>query len=271
MLKTRIITAAVLLAIFLSALFLLDPISWSLLIIGLVLIGSGEWARLAGYSPTQLVGYTAATGALCGVMLLFLLRGGGSLYSPAGASIGIVLGAVSLVFWLLLVPVWLMREWKVHHPWVLALVGWALLLPTWFALVELRNINPWLLLGVMAAIWIADSMAYFTGRRFGKRKLAPSISPGKTWEGVLGALAGATLYGLALVWLASQAYGVIAVLWLLTLLSIEGDLFESWMKRVAGLKDSGSLLPGHGGVLDRMDALTSTLPLLTFFLIFYRL
>ncbi|MBZ0090876.1 MAG: phosphatidate cytidylyltransferase [Sulfuricellaceae bacterium] len=270
MLKTRIVTAAALLAIFLSALFLLDPISWSLLLIGLVLIGSAEWARLAGYGRILRVGYMASTGLLCGLMLSFLLRGDGGLYSAAGSFIGIVAGTISLAFWLLLAPIWLMRKWKIHHPVLLALVGWILLLPTWFALVELRNISPWLLLGAMGAVWVADSMAYFTGRRFGKRKLAPAISPGKTWEGVLGALVGATLYGLALVWLASQAYGVVAALWLITLFSIEGDLFESWMKRVAGFKDSGSLLPGHGGVLDRIDALTSTLPLLTFFLIFYR-
>lgn len=271
MLKARIATATVLLAIFLGALFLLDPISWSLLTIGLVLIGSAEWAHLAGYNSAQRVAYMAATGIFCGLMLMFLLQGEGGIYSAAGKSMGIVVGAIALVFWLLLVPVWLMREWKIHHVGILAVVGWILLLPTWFALVELRNISPWVLLGAMAAVWIADSTAYFTGRCFGKRKLAPAISPGKTWEGVFGALLGASLYGFSLVWLASQAYWVIAVLWLLTLLSIEGDLFESWMKRVAGLKDSGTLLPGHGGVLDRIDALTSTLPLVSFFLIFYRL
>jgi phosphatidate cytidylyltransferase len=124
----------------------------------------------------------------------------------------------------------------------------------------------------MAVIWVADIAAYFAGRAFGTHKLAPSVSPGKTWEGVAGALLGVLLYAV-LCMAALKRFGgehvqgisletatlVIAFL-ALTLLSVIGDLFESWMKRGAGLKDSSNLLPGHGGVLDRIDALTSTLP-----------
>ena len=149
----------------------------------------------------------------------------------------------------------------------MALTGWAVLLPTWLALVELRAIGPGLLLGLMAVVWIADSTAYFAGRKFGRHKLAPAISPGKTWEGVAGAFFGVTLYGLA--WgvgnssaapFSSGLMWGMLLLWLLTIFSILGDLFESWMKRGAGLKDSGRLLPGHGGVLDRIDALTAAMP-----------
>ena len=114
-------------------------------------------------------------------------------------------------------------------------------------------------------VWVADTAAYFGGRRFGRHKLAREISPGKTWEGVWAALAAVTIYWVVLwVSLPEQSLRLISGLigvWLMTLLSIVGDLFESWMKRVAGVKDSGTLLPGHGGVLDRIDSLSAVMPL----------
>ena len=123
----------------------------------------------------------------------------------------------------------------------------------------------------MATVWIADTAAYFAGRRFGRRKLAPSISPGKTWEGVYGALAAVALYALALVPLARTAgfagdpgvpatLAFVAFTMLLAAVSVVGDLYESMLKRQAGAKDSGTLLPGHGGVLDRIDALIAAMP-----------
>jgi len=122
----------------------------------------------------------------------------------------------------------------------------------------------------MALVWIADIAAYFTGRAFGRRKLAPQISPGKTWEGAYGATVGVLVYGLAMYGLFAPSNGVsplllVPVLLLLTAVSIIGDLFESLLKRQAGIKDSSQLLPGHGGILDRIDSLTSTLPLVTLF------
>jgi phosphatidate cytidylyltransferase len=121
----------------------------------------------------------------------------------------------------------------------------------------------------MAVVWIADIAAYFAGRRFGKRKLAPTISPGKTWEGVWGALVAVAAYALLLVAVAPSAFApagpaamaaFVAFLPLLAALSVVGDLFESLLKRQAGVKDSGALLPGHGGVLDRVDALLAAMP-----------
>jgi len=123
----------------------------------------------------------------------------------------------------------------------------------------------------MAIVWIADSAAYFAGRRFGKRKLAPSISPGKTWEGVYGALFAVGIYALALLPFAERAgyseplLPAVVVAWVALVLalagvSIVGDLFESQLKRQRGVKDSGKLLPGHGGILDRIDALMAALP-----------
>jgi len=139
------------------------------------------------------------------------------------------------------------------------------------AIVELQARSPWLVLAAMAIVWIADTAAYFSGRAFGRRKLAPQVSPGKTWEGVYGGLAAVGLYALALVPLAAEGgfKGVVAplsvIVWIalalaLAALSVVGDLCESLLKRQAGVKDSGRLLPGHGGVLDRIDALLAAMP-----------
>ena len=143
------------------------------------------------------------------------------------------------------------------------LIGWAVLLPTCVALFQLRAISPLLLLGFMATIWISDTAAYFTGRAFGKHKLAPQISPNKTWEGVAGALIAVLLYGAIWDFTIQQTFfsaPLIVLLLIMAILGIIGDLYESLIKRQAGVKDSGNLLPGHGGILDRIDALTSSLP-----------
>jgi phosphatidate cytidylyltransferase len=126
------------------------------------------------------------------------------------------------------------------------------------------------LLLALGVVWVADTAAYFFGRRFGRTKLAPQISPGKTWAGVWGAAGAVVLYWIV-VWAIAPAGSVrlvsgLMLALLMTALSIVGDLFESWMKRVAGVKDSGDLLPGHGGLLDRVDGLTATLPLAAIYL-----
>jgi phosphatidate cytidylyltransferase len=190
------------------------------------------------------------------------------------------LGA-SLLFWVIVAPLWLRFRWRPKNALVLAATGWIVIFPTWFALIVHRphEGEPFNLLLLMALVWVADIAAYFTGRTFGRHKLAPSVSPGKTWEGVAGALLGAVIYALLCfaairhfgiaenVGLTSAVPTVIAAFLILALLSIVGDLFESWMKRGAGLKDSSNLLPGHGGLLDRIDALTSTLPTAPFVLL----
>ena len=137
--------------------------------------------------------------------------------------------------------------------------------------------SPWMLLFVMGLVWVADIAAYFAGRRFGKNKLAPSISPGKTWEGVAGAMFGVSVY-VVLVWSFSPYFSTREILppllltaWWWVALAVIGDLFESAVKRQAGVKDSGALLPGHGGLLDRIDALTSTLPLAALAILFQRI
>ena len=149
--------------------------------------------------------------------------------------------------------------------------GWIVLLGAFVAIVALQMRSAWLALAAMAIVWIADTAAYFVGRRFGRRKLAPQISPGKTWEGAAGGIAAVVVYALALLPLAARAgyappldalrVGAwIAFAVALAALSIVGDLHESLLKRRAGVKDSGSLLPGHGGILDRTDALLAAMP-----------
>jgi phosphatidate cytidylyltransferase len=259
MLKARIFTALTLLAVFLAALFYLPDPYWALLLLGVTTVGAWEWSRIAGYSQLGAAVYVSAT-LLAGVGLV-------AETSPAWK---IVFFTASAAFWLGLAPIWLRRKWEVRRPFLLGAIGWLVLIPTWLALVELRAASPWLLLGLMGIVWVADSAAYFAGKAFGRHKLAPAISPGKTWEGAAGGLVAVVVYGLLWRDAASgtlvHSLGVVwwlAALTALTLLSVIGDLFESWMKRVAGLKDSGRILPGHGGVLDRIDALTSTLPLAT--------
>jgi phosphatidate cytidylyltransferase len=157
---------------------------------------------------------------------------------------------------------WIWRGRRVGGQAVLLAAGALMLVPACAALVDLRSGHPGLLLAVLGTVWVSDSAAYFVGRRFGRRKLAPSISPGKTWEGVGGALVAVGLYALAWASLGAQsAAWLVPILLGLAVVGIIGDLFESLIKRQAGVKDSGTLLPGHGGVLDRIDAPVAMLPL----------
>lgn len=144
----------------------------------------------------------------------------------------------------------------------MALLGLLLITSLWLALICAKGADPALLLVLLATIWIADSAAYFAGKNFGKHKLAPNISPGKTWEGVFGALVAVTVFGAILYFgFDFKEWAVFPALWTITMLGVAGDLFESMIKRQAMIKDSGSLLPGHGGILDRIDGIIPSLPI----------
>ncbi len=268
MLRTRVVTALVLLVLFLAALFWLPARAWAVFSGVLVVPAAWEWGRLIKLRRVACGLYVVLVAAVCA-----------SLYGWAQANTPIhqhdaqtAAYLVASLFWVVVVPLWLWRSWLPRSRWLAALTGLVVLVPMWLALVELRNLGPALLLLLMAVAWISDTAAYFAGRRFGRRKLAPSISPGKTWEGVAGAVlavsAYAALWGYA--WpqyfpralgsMSFGAFGMLLFLWLLTAIGIYGDLFESALKRHAGVKDSGVLLPGHGGVLDRIDALAAVLP-----------
>jgi len=166
---------------------------------------------------------------------------------------------------MLIAPAWLARGRQVRGMLAMAVVGGVVLLPAWLAAVRLQS-DPLQLLQLLGIVWLADTAAYFVGRTWGRHKLAPRISPGKTWEGVAGAAAAVAVYYVVLSGFASPrpwAVGWVGALLFagVTAISIIGDLFESWMKRQAGVKDSGALLPGHGGVLDRVDGLLAGMPL----------
>ncbi|HEY8355345.1 MAG TPA: phosphatidate cytidylyltransferase [Methylophilaceae bacterium] len=262
MLKARILTALALGAGFLAALFLLPDLYWSLLTLTAIAIAFHEWGNMSAMPRFWQHTYTLLV-ILSGLTLI----AAGYIGIPDLPAQVMFFGLfAAAVFWMLLAPVWLMFRFHLRNPILMAGIGLVVLFPTWLAMAGMRGISPWLLLMVMAAVWIADSAAYFAGKRFGRHKLAPQISPGKTWEGVFGAWLAVTLYGLILCHVLALSYWFIVGLFGITVLSIMGDLFESLIKRQAGVKDSGSLLPGHGGLLDRIDGLTSSLPMVMFFI-----
>lgn len=268
MLKARIVTAIVLVVAFLCALFFLPPIGWLGVTTLIAAAAFWEWGGLMkAAAPFR--------GAMAAASIVFIAAAALLFPSAIGLADGLPHDAwrvgrwfylPAAVFWLCVVPFWLKRHWGVRNLLSGSLTGMVVILPAWLALIQLRQLGSWQLLAVMAIVWIADSAAYFFGRALGRHKLAPNISPGKTWEGAMGGVLAVVLSGLAFSSrLPEVVVGnyvlLVTVLVLLAAISIVGDLFESLLKRQAGLKDSSNLLPGHGGVLDRIDSLTSTLPL----------
>lgn len=271
MLKQRVLTAILLLAGLSAALWGLGLQAWGWLVAAILGLAGWEWARLGAFTPpaARTAGFLTFALVAAGTHYAFDAQG---LRAEAHLPLSIV-HMVALVFWLLCVPVWMSRAARpVRAAFVIA--GLVVLLPPALALVHLRAFGVLPLLLLMAVVWIADIAAYFTGRAFGRHKLAPSISPGKTREGAFGAIVAVQIYGLAIANPLRDAGLVLpslpvwaGVLLLLTVVSIVGDLFESMIKRQAGMKDSSQLLPGHGGVLDRVDSLTATLPLIGLYLL----
>lgn len=255
MLRQRVITAAVAGIVAVAAVMMLPSKTLAAVLLAIVLVGAWEWARLAGLkSIPARVGYT---------LLVAVLAGFGWWMRQRGLQLPFV--ALGVVWWVFaLVALASYQPGGNASRIGMIVAGLPVLAPSWLALVDLHAIRPSLLLYLFVLIWLADSAAYFTGKRFGKTRLAPALSPGKSREGVLGALVATLLLGLAgAQWfeagLVAGAYFVLLSL-LTALVSVEGDLFESLLKRRAGVKDSGRILPGHGGVLDRIDSLTAAAP-----------
>lgn len=253
MLKERILTAIVAGTVLLVVLYLLPAAVAEAVLVLLILAAAWEWsAFVAGSGVPPRVGYVALVGAL--LLLAYL-------YVDDAESISTVL-RFGLAWWFAALI------WVFFYPTPIpralsALCGVLVLLPAYVALLVLFSHAPSVLLSVLIVVWAADIGAYFTGKRFGRIKLAPSISPGKTWEGVIGGLC-----AVVIVLLAVRAAGLdidIAVVipfgLAVAMLSIVGDLTVSMFKRNAGLKDSGRLFPGHGGLLDRIDSVTAAAPL----------
>ena len=257
MLKTRVITAVVLLGLFLPALFYLPMMWWASAMLLLTLVCLHEWAGFLHLSPAQTWIYLAFS-TFTGVGLLVLLQQWGFhwfFYHALQVFMGMTL------FWLIVVPVAMYFNTFFKQRAINLFLGWCLMLSLWMALVTAQEVNPYVLLVIISTIWLADSAAYFFGKQFGRHKLAPAISPGKTWEGVLGALLAVAVYAVTLVATgAVETWWVLPGLWIITIVGVYGDLFESFFKRRANLKDSGQFLPGHGGFLDRVDGVIPALP-----------
>lgn len=271
MFAARLVTAAVLLAVFSGALLLLPNEYWGAVLLAGLVIASLEWAALAGYrhAGRWLFGAVVFVSGLA--LLLGFRRTAGAM--EASAQLHLFVYWISAAFWLLLAPAWLCGKWRIRNPVAMGVAGWIVLVPAWLALTALQT-GPGRLLMLLGVVWIADSAAYVFGRRFGRHRLAPRISPGKTWEGVIGACIAVAVY-YAFVWFifaAQQAPtwpGGMILFAAVTVMSVQGDLFESWIKRQAGVKDSGTLFPGHGGMLDRIDGLTASMPLAALWLHYF--
>ncbi len=260
MLKQRILTAAVLAPLGVALLLWGTPAMIAVVLALILAGGMREWARFAGVGEGAQWLFAALAVAL--LAALWWTRTPDRL---------LVVAAAGVAFWLL-ASLWLanFELGRARTPANTALklaAGFLVMLPAAAGALSLREAAPhgaWWLLVAVVLIWVADSGAYFAGVRFGKHKLAPKISPGKTWEGVGGAVIAVALLGLAAGWLLGLRDEKLLGLMLLAIatlaFSIVGDLFESLMKRHAGMKDSGSLIPGHGGVLDRFDSLFAALP-----------
>lgn len=269
MLRQRIITALLLLPLVIGGILYLDNPWFAVVLGGVMLLGADEMARLANLSAV--LSRVAFVGLMAGVLW------GIWTYLPTASHIPLLW--LMSAWWVLTSLALLARRRQLGlidgaRPLIL-LLGGLVLATAWLSIVQLHAMvpnGPQLVLFLFILIWIADSGAYFAGRAFGRRKLSPFVSPGKTWEGAAGALVGAVCAGLLLAgtgWAASiSTVALILLSLLVTMVSIGGDLWESRLKRESGVKDSGALLPGHGGVLDRIDSLLAAAPVFALGLMF---
>jgi len=257
-LRTRIITAAVLAALLFAVVLWLPQIATVIVLTLIVLTGAWEWSAFlrARMTAWRLL-YVIAVAALLALGWQFTA-------SPLGRAL--LLSAA--VLWWIIAALWVVFAPRRAARWSAALAGLFALVPAWVALMRLRLDLPrgtqWMLF-VLILVWVADIGAFFVGRRFGRMRLAPEVSPGKTWEGVLGGIAASAIVAVA----GSEWFGIswlefVPLCLAAVAFSVVGDLTESLLKRFAGVKDSGSLFPGHGGVMDRIDSVTGAAPVLLF-------
>jgi phosphatidate cytidylyltransferase len=260
-LRARVLTAGLLAPLVMAAVLLLPTLWFAVLMSVFVALAAWEWSGLSGYESAAARGGYAAIALSCLLLLWF----------AAPRTLDAFLLACAALWWLaLLVRLGLIHRIDPAPPAEppLLLVGLLVLIGPWLALVHLHRLpgeGPFLALSLLLLIWFADTAAYFSGRRFGRAKLSVLLSPGKTRVGVYGGIAAAAVWGavLALVLgLPAAESGFLVVICILTaVMSVVGDLFESLLKRRRGIKDAGSLLPGHGGVLDRIDSTTAAAPI----------
>ncbi|MDK1022952.1 MAG: phosphatidate cytidylyltransferase [Gammaproteobacteria bacterium] len=264
MLKQRIITALILAPIVIAGIFLLDGIYFALFIGIIIVIGAWEWANLAGIEGKTT--YIYAAGISVSLVLAW--------YLPATwiLSIGLLWWCLALI----LVVRYPMDTRIWGGMWQRSVIGVMVLVPAWVSLQQLKTYenSNFLILLLMFLIWGADIGAYFTGRAFGNKKLAPAVSPGKSWAGLYGGMFTAVLIVIAMTFVQGDMqfesklwWQFFAICMFVTLISVLGDLTESMFKRYRGIKDSSNLLPGHGGILDRIDSLVAAGPVYALLLI----
>ncbi|WP_299727456.1 phosphatidate cytidylyltransferase [uncultured Endozoicomonas sp.] len=265
MLKQRIITALILAPLALAGVFLLPLTGFALFIGLIIMIGAWEWANLSGFErklPRLL--YASAIGALCAA----------SIYMPTNWML-----AIAGVWWLvslMLVKGYPKSKVCLKNRYIRLVMGVLTLVPAWFSLFIMKQMSDASLqiATVLIVVWAADCGAYFAGKRFGRTKLIERVSPKKTLEGLVGGLLLAVLLAAVAIIVGRNGLDR-GVLFLLTtiatvLFSVLGDLWESVLKRERGVKDSGSLLPGHGGVMDRIDSLTAAIPIYLLTVVVFR-
>ncbi|MBZ9612832.1 phosphatidate cytidylyltransferase [Rheinheimera maricola] len=275
MFKQRVITALILAPLALMAVFYLSLAGFAVFISAAFLLGAWEWSGFCGLPGKAMrTVYVGLTGIIFAVLYWQLPVQAVWPIEDNVLLSSLLLAGVS--WWLLAIVLVLTyprskRLWA-NSDWAKALMGWATLIPAWAAVLFIRSTDytasnftgAWLIFALLGLVWAADIGGYIVGKPFGKHKLLPNVSPGKTVEGMLGGLA---LVGIVVTVVAAlQDWPSQTVVWyiaafLLTVLSVFGDLTESMFKRAAGIKDSGIFLPGHGGILDRIDSLTATAPL----------
>lgn len=264
----RILTAALLLPIVIALILLTTPKVFNICSAFIFLLGMWEWTRLAGFQTSL---SRSGIVVLMPFITLLILA---TLNAISKNLLKDYLPFLIISFWILAV-IAIYRFPNNNEFWkskvVAVVTGCFVLVPAWGMLNALHYISPKWVLYVLSLIWVADIAAYFIGKKFGKHKLAPKISPGKTWEGAIGALI-ATL-GMIVLGYRFLDPNIAPLPWLLlgimtVVFAIIGDLFESFYKRLQGVKDSGTWLPGHGGVLDRIDSITSAVPIFAIGFIF---
>jgi len=278
LLKLRIITALILAPATIASIFYLPLPYFSALMLVIMGIGAWEWGPLMGFSnKRRRLAFVTVTTVLIGALwycfpLLEMWLSSSNLQDSI-----IYILWLAVAWWVLSATLTFLyprysKFWSSHRS-VRGVFGWLTLVPTWLAFIVLRSSEyqtdvyqgAQLIMFLFLMVWSADIGAYFVGKAFGKHKLLPNVSPGKTMEGFLGGVAMAcilvTVAGLSMNFTAEQFYLILPITILITTVSVLGDLNESMFKRQAGIKDSGSILPGHGGILDRIDSLTATAPI----------
>ena len=281
MLKTRVLTALALAAGLLLAIFFLSQHTWAWLTALLAAIAAWEWGGLTGYQKFGQKAWGGVVFVLCIVIMAikpdWITAASALKFEPSGEQ---WLYAVAFVFWVFLVPTMLKHHQALQgllkSRLIGGLCGLLVIIPTWLAMVQLRSLGAGVFITLLCAVFLSDIGAYAAGRSFGKNKLAPSISPGKTWEGAIGGGIAVILFGLLMFYKQKSGFDsntiplaiVILLLAGFSAVGVLGDLWESLFKRMSGRKDSSNILPGHGGLLDRIDSLTSTLPCTAFLWLF---